>query len=95
MGGRLRSAGDELISDALNHSWRVDNEVVVDDRLACKTVCTFVAHHTGMAWTEDPCQVFNAAAGDDGDPVSVEVLFADFLKSAHGFGDDDRPLELV
>ena len=46
-------------------------------------------------WTEDPCQVFNAAAGDDGDPVSVEVLFADFLKSAHGVSDDDCPLELV
>ena len=75
----MRSAGDELIGDTLNHRGGVDDEVIVDDRLACQTVCAFVAHHTGMARTEDPCQVFDAAAGDDGDPVGVEILFADFL----------------
>ena len=49
-----------------------------NERLPCYTVSTFVAHQTVMAWTEDPCQVFNAAAGDDVDPIGIDILSAEF-----------------
>ena len=49
VGCRLRSAGNELITDTLNDGGWVDGEVIVYNRFAGKAVCTLIPLHTGMS----------------------------------------------
>ena len=45
---------DELFDDALDDSWRIDGEVVVNSSSACKNVCSLVALTASVVRTKNP-----------------------------------------